>query len=339
MPHPVLTSITRPVPLRREAIEASPLPRGEWGNGDYVLGRVVPGSLPIGHMEVLGGRMVEVLEGDRVVGVLGTRYATLETNGSWERIGDDLEMQALTAAGVFGRASSHSRSLPPLVNLLYEGHVHLDGERTRMLDFALNPEPTRLEAPVILLIGTSMSAGKTASAKTIIRSLKRRGLRVGGTKLTGVGRYRDILGMSDAGADVICDFVDAGLPSTVCDRELFEPALHRITSALALAGVDVVVAEAGASPLEPYNGDTAVEVLGDSIALTVLCASDPYAVVGVTDAFGIKPDLVAGLCTSTDAGIELVNRLSGAPAINLIDPDSVPALESILDGVRGGVLG
>ena len=283
--------------------------------------------------------MVEVLEDDLVVGALGTRYATLESTGDWQQIGDDLVMQALTSAGVFGRSSSHPRSLPPLVDFLYEGHVQVEGGPARMQNFALRPAPARLEVPVILLIGTSMSAGKTASAKTIVRVLKQRGLRVGGTKLTGVARYRDILGMADAGADVILDFVDAGLPSTVCEREVFEPALLRITSSLAEAEVDVVVAEAGASPLEPYNGDTAIAGLGESIALTVLSASDPYAVVGVTEAFGTKPDLVAGLCTSTRAGIELVERLSGAPALNLIDPASIPALESILDGVGDGAFG
>lgn len=330
MPYPFLTSVTRNAPFRREALETAPLPRDGWRTGDYVVGRVLSG-LPNVRIEAPNGRLVEVLEGDRVVGVLGKRYATLETTGDWEEIGDDLVMQALTVAGVFGRATSHSRSLPPLVDLLYEGHVEVGGEPARMADFALRPSDDAFEAPVILLIGTSMSSGKTASAKTIVRALKQRGLRVGGTKLTGVGRYRDVLGMADAGADVILDFVDAGLPSTVCAREVFEPALDCIISNLAREGVDVVVAEAGASPLEPYNGDTVVDRLNDSVALTVLCASDPYAVVGVTDAFGTRPDLVAGLCTSTRAGIELVERLSGAPTLNLIDQGSVPALESILD--------
>ena len=335
MPHPFLTSVTRNAPFRREAVEAAPLPRAEWRTGDYVLGRILPRSLSSGRIEARDGRMVEVLENDLVVGVLGKRYATLESTGDWEEIGEDLVMQALTAAGVFGRCTSLSRSLAPLVDLIYEGHVRAEGEPARMEDFALRAVTDQLEAPVILLIGTSMEAGKTASAKTIVRALKRRGLRVGGTKLTGVGRYRDILGMADAGADVILDFVDAGLPSTICAREVFEQALVRITSNLAREQVDVVVAEAGASPLEPYNGDAAVAGLGDSVALTVLCASDPYAVVGVIQAFGIQPDLVAGLCTSTRAGIELVERLSGRPALNLIDPDSVPALESVLEGALG----
>jgi hypothetical protein len=335
VPYPFLTSPTRNAPFRREALESAAVPRDAWRTGDYVVGRVLSG-LPDIRVETPNGRLVEVLEGDQVVGVLGKRFATLETTGDWEQVGDDLVMQALTAAGVFGRATSHSRFLPPLVDLLYEGHALIDGEPARMSDFALRPVAQQLDAPVILLIGTSMSSGKTASAKTIVRALKRRGLRVGGTKLTGVGRYRDVLGMADAGADVIFDFVDAGLPSTVCEREVFEPALEAITSNMAREGVDVLVAEAGASPMEPYNGDTVVERLGDSVALMVLCASDPYAVVGVTDAFGTRPNLVAGLCTSTRAGIALVEQLSEAPTLNLIDPDSVPALEKILDGALPG---
>jgi hypothetical protein len=37
--------------------------------------------------------------------------------------------------------------------------------------------------------------------------------------------------------------------------------------------------------------------------------------------------------------IELVEHLSGAPALNLIDPASIPALESILDDVGDGAFG
>ena len=46
-----------------------------------------------------------------------------------------------------------------------------------------------------------------------------------GTKLTGAGRYRDILAMQDAGADYIFDFVDAGLPSTVVSEREYRRAL------------------------------------------------------------------------------------------------------------------
>ena len=99
----------------------------------------------------------------------------------------------------------------------------------------------------------------------------------------------------------IHDFVDVGLPSNVCDSQEFRQSLDSLLSRIAATKPDVLVAEAGASPLEPYNGDVAVERLKDQVRCTVLCASDPYAVVGVTRGFGFDPDLVSGVATSTSA--------------------------------------
>ena len=79
-----------------------------------------------------------------------------------------------------------------------------------MRDYAQDVSEREFELPVVLLVGTSMSAGKTTSAKVIVRLLREAGLVVVGAKLTGAGRYRDILAMQDAGADYIFDFVDAG---------------------------------------------------------------------------------------------------------------------------------
>ncbi len=201
-----------------------------------------------------------------------------------------------------------------------------------MQDFVQQPASRGLtiSCPVLLLIGTSMSSGKTTSARVIIRRLKGMGLRVVGAKLTGAGRYRDILAMSDAGADAIFDFVDAGLPSTVCDKATYRAALGNLLNRIAEAKPDVLVAEAGASPLEPYNGDVAVAEIRDLVRCTVLCASDPYAVVGVTKGFGFEPDLVSGVATSTSAGVEVIRRLAGRPALNLLDVTSHQELDQLL---------
>jgi hypothetical protein len=59
--------------------------------------------------------------------------------------------------------------------------------------------------------------------------------------------------------------------------------------------------------------------LGDNICCTILCASDPYAVVGVRDAFGLVPDLVTGPATNTTAAVDLVRKLTGVLGINIID--------------------
>jgi uncharacterized NAD-dependent epimerase/dehydratase family protein len=184
---------------------------------------------------------------------------------------------------------------------------------------------------VILLVGTSMSAGKTTTARVVVRMLNERGLRVLACKITGAARYRDILSCLDVGAEYAMDFVDAGLPSTVCDESVYAPALEHLLSRMAALDPDVIVAEAGASPLEPYNGSEAYRRLMPLVRLSILCASDPYAVLGVQSAFGIEPDLVAGPAANTTAAVDLVQRLTGVRALNLLDRSGAEELRMLLD--------
>lgn len=328
-------SLTRNSDLEERSFSVGPVSRQEWQSGDYVVGEVVSPPNRLSRIELPTGRMVEVVEGDLVVGAFGVRYATLEAVGGWQGIGQDRMMEALTGAGLFGKSTSRSALLPPMLSLLYKGHVMVHNEKTTMQDF-VPPAPENIfDLPVVLLVGTSMSAGKTTTAKVVVRQLKKAGLKVVGAKLTGAGRYRDILSMQDAGADHIFDFVDAGLPSTVLPPSDFRKLLRNLLSRIAAMEADVLVAEVGASPLEPYNGATAIEELGDHIRCTILSASDPYAVTGVTKAFGNRPDLVTGLATSTHAGIELIEKLSGIQALNVLDPASHPKLSSILEKTLG----
>jgi hypothetical protein len=180
-----------------------------------------------------------------------------------------------------------------------------------------------------------MSSGKTTTAGTIIHELSDLGLNVVGAKLTGAGRYRDILSFRDAGASAIFDFVDAGLPSTVVAEDDFLAAIRPLVSKIGSLNPDVAVVEAGASPLEPYNGAAAFNVLSEHIRCIVLCAFDPYSVVGVCRAFGLKPDLVCGPAASTSAGIKLIGKLTGIRAINNLDPLALPELRDVLESTLG----
>ena len=329
------SSLTRISDLPESTLSVEPLSRREWATGDYVVGEVISTPSRLSRIELTSGRMVEVVEGDLIVGAFGVRYATLEAVGGWQGIGRDRLMEALTGAGLFGKSTSRSALLPPLLSLLYRGHVVLDGEKATMGDY-VSPAPERaFKLPVVLLVGTSMSAGKTTSAKVIVRLLREAGLEVIGAKLAGAGRYRDILAMQDAGAEHIFDFVDAGLPSTVVLESEYQHALRNLLSRMAGEGADVVVAEVGASPREPYNGAVAIREIRENVRCTVLSASDPYAVTGVTKAFGNRPDLVTGLATSTSAGIELVEKLSGIKALNVLDRGSLPQLRAILRDTLG----
>jgi len=305
------SSLTRISDLAEEAFGVEPRVRGDWGTGDYVVGEVVGRAGELSRVELRSGRMIEVVEGDLVVGAWGSRRATLEAVGDWREITEDGMFHAMTAAGLFGRVTSIAPLMPPIMRLQYVGHVTRDGRKVTMDDFVPPIPDVPYEAPTLLIIGTSMSAGKTTAAKRIIRHLKGIGLHIVGTKLTGAGRYRDVLAMWDAGADDVYDFVDVGLPSTIVEPEEYRSRLRDLLSLVAARRPDIVVAEAGASPLEPYNGEIVLEELGAHVRCTVLCASDPYAVSGVIAGFGYEPDVVAGIATNTTASVELVRKLTG----------------------------
>jgi hypothetical protein len=66
------------------------------------------------------------------------------------------------------------------------------------------------------------------------------------------------------------------------------------------------------------------------VRCTALSASDSYAVTGVTRAFGSSPDSVTGLATSISAGIELVEKLSGIRALDVLDRGSLSQLGAVL---------
>jgi hypothetical protein len=330
------SSVTRISDLESRPFECQAVPRDAWETGDYVVCGVVGPPGPQYQIERPSGRMCQVFDGDIVIGAFGRRAATLEGVGDWSEIGDDMALHALTPAGLFGKVTSVSPLLPAFMQLSYKGHVVRD-EKVTMGQFCTHCDPIELTMPVVLLIGTSMSSGKTTSGRVIVHELKRRGLKVTAAKLTGAARYRDMLSLGDAGADAIFDFVDVGLPSTVCPPEEFEAAMRQLLTKITTTGADILVAEAGASPLEPYNGDLAMKLIDKNVRMLVLCASDPYAVLGVQHAFGRQPDLVCGPAANTEAAIELVRKLCGVPALNLMRLSARDALNQLMDEKFGPV--
>jgi hypothetical protein len=324
------SSLTRISDLGTTPFEIEAVPPDQWATGDYVVG-IVTDTSGYRTIELPNGRDMEVAEGDAVVGAFGTRQATLELTGSWERIGDDHVMHALTRAGLFGYCHSRSTLMQRPLELRYHGHVHRNGTKTTMSDFVPAVDVQPFTTPTILFVGTSMSAGKTTAARIVTRRLTRMGLNVLGAKVSGAGRYRDVLSIQDAGADWGFDFVNVGLPSTVIPDEEYRTALRRLLAQMAEPPADVAVIEIGASPLEPYNGSIAVEELQEALAMTILCASDPYAVLGVEAAFDmLSPDLITGVATNTAAGISLLDQLTDRPAFNIRDKDTHSHLDALL---------
>ncbi len=331
----IFTSMTRISDLQHTEKEIVAIEKSRWAAGDYVLCKVLHphgGKLKI---ELPSGRMMALMKGDLVIGALGHRYATLEATGSWEKVEIDGRMHLLTGAGLMGKLTSKSVGIPDLIEIQYLGHVKLKNGFARMGDYVKTVPIKKMKKPIVLLVGTSMSAGKTTAARIISRQLRAGGYKIVGAKLTGAGRYRDILSVKDAGANYIFDFVDVGLPSTICRKGKYLCLLKILLSRIADTDADIAVFEIGASPLEPYNGDIAIAQIADQIKCIVLCASDPYAVYGVMKSFNMTPDLVSGIATNTLAGIDLIEKLTGVRAINIINQTALPELRQVLEKTLG----
>lgn len=330
----VIGSLGRIADLHTAGYEIAKIDPSRWATGDYVEGIVTGEATSLYKVESRNGEMIPVAGADRVIGALGHRAATLEGVGSWSEVRDG-RMHCLTSAGLIGAFTSLSTFLPGPMTLDYAGHVMRGGDKVRMADFALRSDGPAFSTPTILLVGTSMSAGKTCTGKLVVQELTERGYDVIGAKLTGAGRYRDILSFRTAGATAIYDFVDVGLPSTIVAEDSFRAAIRPLLATIQDRDADFLVAEAGASPLEPYNGAAAIDELGETVRCTILCASDPYAVLGVQTAFGMRPDLVSGPATTTSAGRDLVHVLTGVPAFNILDPESLPDFQRALASTLG----
>lgn len=249
--------------------------------------------------------------------------------GNWKLIGSDGRMNDITGAGLFGLETSKSKMVPHSPSFQYEGHVLRRGQEVCMKYFVPDTHFEEMPycCPTMLLLGTSMSSGKTTAGRQVIHLLKELGAeRIVATKLSGAGFYHDILSFRDAGADLVYDFVDAGLPSSIISQEEYRSSMRNLLSIISAQKPSIVVAEAGALPFESYNGFIALQELYKGVNFIVMCASDPYAVVAMTKDFGIRPNVVSGIVTSHSASIDLVQKLSGIPALSLCDEESLQEL-------------
>lgn len=333
----VLGSLTRIANLDTVPFTVEKYPSPEWATGDYVVGMVTDASGYSG-IELSNGRHMDVARGDLVVGAFGVRRATLEITGSWREIDDEGVMHSLTSAALFGQVESRSTLVDRPLTLEYQGHIAREGQKVAMQDFVSPVEDGPFALPTVLLVGTSMSAGKTTAARIVTRRLKGMGLNVVAAKVSGAGRYRDVLSIQDAGADWVFDFVDVGLPSTVVPTDEYRTAVRQLLNRMKEPPADVAVVEIGASPLEPYNGAIAVEELQAARVMTILCTSEPYAVLGLEDAFEmLEPDLVTGVATNTAAGEALLDQLTDRLVFNIRNPDTHDRLDALLrDRIEGG---
>ena len=119
-----------------------------------------------------------------------------------------------------------------------------DGTPLNLDQYALTPAISRRDMPVFAVVGTSMNAGKTTTAASLVHGLHRSGLRVGAAKITGTGACADYFSLQDAGAEIVWDFTDAGHVTTYGATAADVTRITEvILSQLRLKGCDVAVLE------------------------------------------------------------------------------------------------
>lgn len=336
-----IASVTRRIALDRRltlstAIEAVP--------GSVIAARVLNDKSGYNQLEDPFGRLNTVNSGDLVVGALGHRNALHGYEGVMPgTVAAGERLQLLNLGGVIGRCISHNPEVGPPFELEVLGQVLVypdfqsrRGVPARVADHAVAAAGSLPDCPVIYVAGTCMNSGKTAAASRLVKGLSRSGLRVAGTKLTGISLLRDTLSMRDHGAQWVLDFTDAGAVATGPDNAA--AVARTLFRALGELRPDVIVAETGDGVMGEYGVQ---EILADPAlrGLTgafVFCANDPVGVAGGVDylqrRFGIAVDVVTGPATDNRVGTRFIRDRVGLPAHNArLDP------EGLLGCVRGAI--
>ena len=215
--------------------------------GDLVLARVAE----IGQHKRLhlpDGAKKNLFVGDHVIVAYGHRYASSQFEALMP---PDLRPCHLVAAGGLASfvrpARSHIRRAATLlepVGLVTSGP---EAPPLNVAGWALTRPPAHKVSAsphIVLVVGTAMDSGKTTAAANLTVGLRRLGLRVGYSKVTGTGAAGDPMLLTDAGADPVLDFTDVGYVSTYRLRApVVESIFGDLVELQRAAGVGVVILE------------------------------------------------------------------------------------------------
>jgi len=299
--------------------------------GYLIAGRILNNKTVYNTLEDPRGRMVRIHEGDVIVGALGSRNALHGYSGIVPqsiKAGDTL--QILNLGGVIGECTSINPEVGKPFDIEVLGSVLIFPEFESREGVLANIAMGSIErlstlqglprVPVVYVAGTCMNSGKTMASCHLVRHLSNLGLKVGACKLTGVALMRDVLEMTDYGADWGVSFIDAGIPSTTPRTALL--AARTLLGELVRKGSQVIVAELGDGILGEYG---VRDILADRELMSylqclVFCASDPVGVWGglkiLEETFGLKPDVITGPATDNAVGTSYIENKLGVPAIN-----------------------
>jgi hypothetical protein len=291
--------------------------------GDIILARLEQ----IGknrRLELVNGRAATLHEGDLLAVVYGNRYATHQFEGHAAANGTFCDL--LSMGGLCGLVQSKYATIAEPTKLRSIGAIgDAQGRPLRLRNFALLPVSATSQPRVIVVCGTSMDAGKTYTAISLVVGLRRQGQRVAAIKLTGTVSGRDTWNLLDAGARPTLDFVDGGFPSTyLCSLESLLQLYTLLLAHTASQGAECVVVEIADGLLQEETAALLqCPAFATSVSGWVLATSDPLAAtggVGVFRDWGIEPLAISGLISMSPLAMREARAATG---INCVTADEL----------------
>jgi hypothetical protein len=297
-------------------------------NGDVVYGEIIRvgqhSSLENAH-----GRIHMAHNGTRAVFIFGNRYAPDYYEGV---IPDKMmaEVDLLARSGLIGIVKTKSPLVKDPTRVKIFGYVcDKEGKILNTRNFPLiQPKKsvkTLHRAPMILICGSSMNSGKSMAAVACCRVLSSLGYNVRASKVTGTASLKDILHMNDAGASHYSDFSHFGYPSTyLLPEDEVLNIFNRLDLKFANNPKNYWVVEFADGIIQR---ETALLLNSSDVKSRIhkfiFCAVDAFGMIGgiriLKERFGLIPDALSGVCSSSPLYIRELSEFTDIPLFNSVD--------------------
>jgi len=300
--------------------------------GTVLAAQVLDDKTIYNELELPSGRMSKLKKDDIIACALGQRRALKGFVGDLPKsLHVDDVIHLLNFGGVAGECTSsntHEVGEPLRIRIL--GGIERDGQLLNINQAKLYEPADILDniVPLIIVTGTSMDSGKTTVAVEITKTLTRMGMKLAGTKLTGVGAYRDIFKMHDYGVHESVSFSDGGITSTAnIDGDVMVNIAKGALNHLAQGQPDAIIIEFGDGVMGKYG---VAHILNDpqiqkNVRLHIGCAGDPVSAIALSQRcteMGLPIDVISGPITDNQVGKDIIKQELGLMTYNAFNPTS-----------------
>ena len=301
--------------------------------GTVLAAQVLEDKSIYNELELPTGRMSKLKKGDTIAVALGGRMALQGFVGHLPKslkTGDVIHLLNFGGvAGVCTSANVQEVGEPLRIRVL--GGIQRKGKLLNIGQANLYKplDVMKNKTPLIITTGTSMDSGKTTVAVEITKTLTRMGMKLAGTKLTGVGAQRDLFKMQDYGVYDAVSFTDCGITSTAnMDEKTMVAVAKGALEHLSKSNPDAIMIEFGDGLMGKYGVDAILKdpQIQANVRFHIGCARDPVGAVGLAqgcEALGLPLDVVSDPVTDNQVGKDILKEKLGILTYNAFNPDNV----------------